>query len=67
VERRFKDPALQKINRGIRANHVQGLAAMDLQNRRATLFSVYGGGFPEVTAQHVISIFDPNSLEQSHR
>lgn len=63
----LKEPALQKIDRGIRASHLQGTVALDLRNRRATLFSTYGGGFPEVTAQHVISMFDPNSLEQSHR
>ena len=63
----LKEPALQRINRGIHASHIQGVAALDLRNRRATLFSAYGGGFPNLTAQHVTSIFDPSSLEQSHR
>ena len=63
----LKEPALQRINRGIHASHTQGVAAMDLQNRRATLFAIYGGGFPNLTGQHVTSIFDPSSLEQSHR
>ena len=63
----LKNPVLVKINSGIRASHPQGLTAVDLQNRRATVFAVFGGGFPEVTAQHVAAIFDPNSLEQNHR
>ena len=63
----LKEPALQRINRGIHASHTQGVAAMDLQNRRATLFAIYGGGFPNLTGKHVTSIFDPSSLEQSHR
>lgn len=63
----LKESALQRINRGIHASHTQGVAAMDLQNRRATLFATYGGGFPNLTGQHVSSIFDPSSLEQTHR
>jgi hypothetical protein len=63
----LKEPALQRINRGIHASHTQGVAAMDLQNRRATLFAIYGGGFSNITGKHVTSIFDPSSLEQSHR
>ena len=62
-----KQPQLRMINHGTYASHAQGAAALDLRNRRGTLFSVYGGGFPGITPQHVAAIFDPNSLEQTHR
>lgn len=63
----FKDPALQRINKGVRATDFQTIAVMDLQNHRATLNPIYGLGFPTVTAQHVDKLYDVSSLEQIHR
>lgn len=63
----FKDPDLQRINKGVRATDFQTIAVMDLQNHRATLNPLYGLGFPTVTAQHVAKLYDVNSLEQIHR
>jgi Protein of unknown function (DUF1329) len=63
----FKDPNLQRINKGVRATDFQTIAVMDLQNHRATLNPIYGLGFPTVTAQHVEKLYDVSSLEQIHR
>jgi hypothetical protein len=63
----FKDPALQRINKGAKATDFQTIAVMDLQNNRATLNPIYGLGFPNVTAQHVAKLYDISSLEQIHR
>ncbi len=63
----FKDPNLQRINKGVKTTDFQTIAVMDLQNHRATLNPIYGLGFPTVNAEHVAKLYDVNSLEQIHR
>jgi hypothetical protein len=47
-----------EINHGVQATGVQGVVAVDYDNQRATIFPVFGGGFPDVDVNHVDKLFD---------
>lgn len=63
----FKEPALQKINKGVYTTDFQTVAVTDLQNRRATLNPLYGLGWLNVDAQQAESLYDISKLEVIHR
>ena len=56
-----------EINHGAQATGVQGVVAVDYDNQRATIFPVFGGGFPDVDVNHVDKLFDISKLEEFHR
>jgi len=56
-----------EINHGVRSDGLQGLAAIDYSNQRATIFPAFGGGYPDVDVNHVDKLFDISKLEEFHR
>lgn len=56
-----------EMNHGVEAAGLQGLAAIDYHNRRATIFPAFGGGYPEIDINRVEKLFDINKLEELHR
>lgn len=56
-----------ELNHGVQATGLQGLAAIDYNNKRATIFPAFGGGFPDVDVNHVDKLFDISKLEEFHR
>lgn len=61
----FKEWA--ELNHGVQAPQLQGLAAIDYHNQRATIFPAFGAGFPDVDVNHVDKLFDISKLEEMHR
>jgi hypothetical protein len=57
-----------EINHGISAMTWQSVSTFDVQNNRGTVvMSAGGGGYPNSTAEHVMSLYDINKLEEIHR
>jgi hypothetical protein len=56
-----------ELNHGVQATGLQGLAAVDYVNKRATIFPAFGGGFPDADVHHVDKLFDISKLEEFHR
>lgn len=61
----FKDWA--EVNHGVQAPQLQALTAIDYHNRRATIFSAFGAGYPNVDVNNVDKLFDISKLEEMHR
>jgi hypothetical protein len=56
-----------ELNHGVESTQLQGIAATDYQNQRATIFADYGTGYPTPNLEQVGKIFDISKLEQFHR
>ncbi len=61
----FKDWG--ELNHGAESLTMLAALITDLQNNRATLFTGYGDGLPDVVIQHATKLYDVNTLEEVHR
>jgi uncharacterized protein DUF1329 len=56
-----------EINHGVRSTILQAETVTDVQNDRATIFTGFGNGYPNATAERVERLYDINKLEEVHR
>jgi hypothetical protein len=56
-----------EINHGVHVVGLQGLAAIDYSQHRATIFPAFGAGYPEIDVNHVDKLYDISKLEEFHR
>jgi hypothetical protein len=56
-----------EINHGVRSGGLEGLAAIDYSEKRATIFPAFGAGLPDPDIHHVDKLFDISKLEEFHR
>ena len=61
----FKEFA--EFNHGMHDSTLQAEIVVDVQKDRATIFSGYGTGNPNISAEHATRLFDINKLEEAHR
>jgi hypothetical protein len=54
-------------NKGVRALDFNGVVAVDVQNRHATIIPGYAGGHPVLSPADTDRLFDLSKLEQLHR
>ncbi|MGD0073983.1 MAG: DUF1329 domain-containing protein [Candidatus Binataceae bacterium] len=56
-----------EFNHGVHDSTLQAEIVVDVQRDRATIFSGYGTGNPDISTEHAKSLFDVNKLEEAHR
>ncbi|HVB79237.1 MAG TPA: DUF1329 domain-containing protein [Candidatus Binataceae bacterium] len=56
-----------EINHGVQAPMLIGESVVDVQNKRATIFTGYGNGYPNAVPANVTSLYDISKLEEMHR
>jgi len=56
-----------ELNHGLQVSTLQSEVVVDVQKDRATIFSGYGTGNPDISLEHANRLFDVNKLEEAHR